>query len=99
MFNEYYFARMRYVYILQSLKNGSFYIGSTSDLKRRIQEHNDGFSASTKRYAPWRCVYFEGYSGAEDAYVRERNLKYRGQAIRQLKARLSRSILDTRRDS
>jgi len=36
-----------YVYILQSLKNSRFYIGSTTDLNRRLQEHLSGRSTYT----------------------------------------------------
>ncbi len=44
---------MYYVYILESLKNGSFYKGCTDNLKRRLNEHNAGKEIATSRYAPW----------------------------------------------
>ncbi|MFA7677206.1 MAG: GIY-YIG nuclease family protein [Candidatus Omnitrophota bacterium] len=43
---------MYYVYVLQSVNNEYIYVGSTRDLKRRIQEHNHGKSHSTKKYVP-----------------------------------------------
>ena len=42
-----------YVYILRSKKNNKIYVGSTNNLKRRIREHNEGLSKSTKPFIPW----------------------------------------------
>jgi len=44
---------MFYVYLLKSKMNNQIYIGSTSNLNRRLKEHNDGEVFSTKRYRPW----------------------------------------------
>ncbi|MBU0708889.1 GIY-YIG nuclease family protein [Patescibacteria group bacterium] len=44
--------RTYYVYVLQSLKNQPLYIGSTSNLKRRIQQHNNGNPRYTNQYRP-----------------------------------------------
>ncbi len=79
---------MRFVYLLRSRKNDSLYIGSTDNLARRVHEHNEGLSKSTKRYMPWKCIYFEGYVAPEDAYERESQLKVGGNAMGQLKRRL-----------
>ena len=43
-----------YVYILKSLKNGLIYVGSTKNLKNRMDQHNNGENLSTKAYIPWR---------------------------------------------
>jgi len=61
---------MYFVYILKSQANGSLYVGKTNNLARRIKEHNNGNSPSTKRYLPWACIYFEGYFSEEDAKTR-----------------------------
>ncbi len=57
-----------YVYILASKKNGTLYIGVTSDLLRRVHEHKcvmvPGF---TKRYAVRKLVYFEAFCRVGDA--------------------------------
>lgn len=45
---------MYYVYFLKSLKRGKPYIGYTNDLKRRLEEHNEGQSTYTNKYKPWR---------------------------------------------
>jgi len=79
---------MYYVYLLQSLRNGSLYIGCASDLKKRILEHNQNKSYHTKKYAPWRIIYFEGYISKNDAYNREKKLKLHKQGLRRLKERL-----------
>jgi len=84
---------MHYVYILQSLKNKSFYIGCTSDLSERIAAHNRGDSYHTKKYMPWEMIYFEGYRAKEDAYDRERTLKLHAQGMRRLKERLQKSFI------
>lgn len=83
---------MYYVYLLQSMKNQSLYIGCTSDLNRRIQEHNKGESFHTKKYLPWKLVYFEGYGDKSDAYNREQALKLHAQGLRRIKERLRNSL-------
>ena len=83
---------MYWVYILKSKTNNSLYVGSTSDLKRRIKEHNDGKSIYTKRYMPWDMIYLEGYFSKDDALKREHNLKYFGKAYTQLKSRIKNSL-------
>ena len=67
---------MHYVYILQSQKKSNWlYKGSTSDLKRRLQEHNAGKNFSTAPYAPFRLIYYEAYILKSDAEAREKYLK------------------------
>ncbi len=79
---------MYYVYILKSKLKKETYIGSTNDLKRRFKEHNNGVEISTKRYAPWILYYYEAYLTEKLARIREKNLKYNGNAIRELKKRI-----------
>jgi len=83
---------MYWVYIIKSKKIGSLYIGSTSNLKERPEEHNEGKSFSTKRYIPWVPVYIEGYFLKEEALLREKNLKYFGKVYSQLKRRIRKSL-------
>jgi len=78
---------MFYVYVLQSIKEGIIYIGCTSDLKRRLVEHNQGLNFSTKRYVPWKLIYYEACLDKEDATRREGYLKTT-QGGRLLKRRL-----------
>ncbi|NMB92355.1 MAG: GIY-YIG nuclease family protein [Parcubacteria group bacterium] len=83
---------MYWIYILQSKKNGSLYIGRTNNLRRRLEEHNLGKSYFTKRYKPWVCIYCEGYYHIEDMKQRERNIKYFGKVYSQLKRRIRNSL-------
>ncbi|OGZ24719.1 MAG: hypothetical protein A2896_02460 [Candidatus Nealsonbacteria bacterium RIFCSPLOWO2_01_FULL_43_32] len=62
---------MYYTYVLQSLKDKNLYIGFTSDLKRRLQQHKFGGSISTKRRLPFRCIFYEAFISKEDAKRRE----------------------------
>jgi len=79
---------MFFVYILESEQDGSYYIGSTKNLRRRIYEHNKGKSFATKRKAPFNIIYYEAYVSEKDARHREHNLKLRSRAFAQLKKRL-----------
>ena len=70
---------MYFVYILKSQKPERFYVGCTSNLKRRIDEHNLGKVVSTKAYAPWSLIYVENYSSRTTAFEREKQIKsYKG---------------------
>ena len=64
-----------YVYVLESLKDGERYIGCTSNLKKRLEEHKKGLSFSTKFRLPFKLIYFEGCLNQEDAKRREDYLK------------------------
>jgi putative endonuclease len=65
-----------YIYILASDRNGTLYIGVTTDLPRRMYEHSqgllDGFS---KAYGVGRLVYAEEFSRIDEAIAREKQLK------------------------
>lgn len=65
-----------FTYILASDRNGTLYIGVTSDMSRRIEEHRSGQSNSfTQKYRVHRLVYYEMYDSPEDAIHREKNIK------------------------
>jgi putative endonuclease len=66
---------MFHTYILRSEVTGHLYIGSTSDLTRRIDEHNAGLATATKNRGPWRLVHSEEYETRSLAVRRERYLK------------------------
>src|SRR5436190_13861773 len=66
---------MFYVYLLHSTKDNGFYIGYSTDLKRRLPEHTRGASFATKSRGPWKLVYYEAYTEREDAEGREKFLK------------------------
>lgn len=65
-----------YVYILSSGKNGTLYIGVTSDLRRRVWEHkHDLVKGFTKEYGVHDLVYYEQYEDIEQAILREKQMK------------------------
>jgi len=65
-----------WVYIIQSLKDERYYIGSSTDPnKRLIEEHNKGRVFSTKRYLPWKLVFKQEYSDIKIAMLTEKKLK------------------------
>ena len=66
---------MYFVYILQSLKDSSFYIGQCDDLDRRMSKHADGMSRYTSSKRPLRMVYFEKYPSRSLALKREKQIK------------------------
>jgi putative endonuclease len=72
----------QWVYILQSESSGRYYCGQTSDIDRRIRQHNDpeyDFSKTTKRFAgPWRLVKAIRCDDRSQATRLERSIKKRG---------------------
>jgi putative endonuclease len=87
---------MYYVYLIQSSVSGELYIGSTHNINKRLLEHNTNKSTSTKNRGPWLLVYCEAYKAKQDATLREHRLKYYGQALNELKKRISGSLELTR---
>jgi putative endonuclease len=64
------------VYILASKRNGTLYAGVTSDLHRRIWEHQQGVTEGfTKRYRVHQLVYFELHDDMLAAITREKQIK------------------------
>ena len=66
---------MFYVYLLDSITANGFYIGYSTDLRRRLIEHKQGASFATKHRGPWNLIYYEAYIDQRDAQGRERYLK------------------------
>ncbi len=81
-----------YVYILKSKQHNWLYIGCTSDLVKRLIEHNSGKSFTTKKYLPLELVYYEAYLSKIDAFEREKKLKYFGSSVAKLKKRIKNSL-------
>ena len=73
------------VYFLYSKKADRYYIGSTSDIRRRIDEHNKGYCEATKFLRPLGLVFFQEYASLSDA----RKIEYK------LKKLKSRKIIET----
>ena len=65
-----------YVYILASGKNGTLYIGVTSDLVKRVYEHKQGLiKGFTKKYAIYTLIYYEIINDINSAITREKHIK------------------------
>ncbi len=64
------------VYMLASKRNGTLYLGVTSDLVRRIWEHKNNLAEGfSKRYKVHRLVWYEAHESMESAITREKRLK------------------------
>jgi len=85
-----------YVYILARRRNGTLYVGVTSDLVKRVYEHKsdlvDGF---TKKYGVHNLVYYETVDSIDSAIAREKQLKKWNRAW---KVRLVEKVNPVRRD-
>jgi len=64
------------VYILASQRNGTLYVGVTSNLPKRVWEHREGFvEGFTKQYDVKRLVWYEVHGEAIAAITREKQIK------------------------
>ena len=67
---------MHYVYRIRSLRYPDReYTGSTSDLRSRLRQHNDGCCDYTRPFKPWKVVWYGAYEEAQRARDFERYLK------------------------
>ena len=64
-----------FVYILKCLNAERYYTGCTSNLSRRLNEHNSFKVRSTKSYVPWKIIYTEVFESKSDAFQREKVIK------------------------
>lgn len=63
------------MYILKSLKNGSYYIGISKYPFQRLEEHNKGYVRYTRNLTPWNLVFIQRFESVEEARRVERALK------------------------
>jgi putative endonuclease len=66
---------MFFVYVLNSINRNYIYVGLTSDLKRRLSDHNQGYNSTTKQYAPFKTILVEEFATRALARGREKYLK------------------------
>ena len=64
-----------FIYILQSLKDGKYYIGETADVQARLLFHNSGLQRSRRNRIPFRLVLTEQYDDRHQALKREKQIK------------------------
>lgn len=74
----------------------SFMWASLPDLKSRLIEHNRGFNSSTKRYVPWKLIYYEARISKSDAKRREKYFKTT-QGRRLLKRRIKDYLYESKK--
>ena len=69
-------TKLFYVYILASQRNGTLYVGVTSNLTQRLWQHRNGqVEGFTKKYGVKCLVYFELHETAIEAFTREKQIK------------------------
>ena len=81
-----------YAYILYSLHDKGFYIGSTTDLKLRLIKHIKGEVTATKFRRPLKLIHYEYFINKKDAMSREEYLKS-GYGRKNLKEMLKRTLI------
>ena len=65
-----------FLYIMANRRNGTIYLGATSDLVKRAWEHRNGLiEGFTKRYECYLLVWYEACDSIESARIRERQMK------------------------
>jgi len=68
-------AQKYFVYTLLSLKTLDIYTGLTTDLRKRLEEHNRGMVSMTNIRIPFKLIHYEYFVNLEDAKARENFLK------------------------
>lgn len=84
---------MYYVYIIYSHKHKKLYKGSTSDLKKRLIDHNRGKTKSTSNGRPWALIHYQGFLNKDDALREELFLKS-GKGRERIRYLLQKTIKD-----
>lgn len=80
-----------YIYTLFSQKDHKFYVGFTTDLKKRLTEHSHGLVMSTRKRRPLLLIHYEYFINQADAKAREEFLKS-GFGRDQMKQALKRTL-------
>jgi putative endonuclease len=83
---------MQYVYTLISLADHRLYVGTTFDLRKRLERHNSGFVQATKNRLPLKLIHYESYSELSDAKRREKYLKG-GKGHNELKVQIQDALI------
>lgn len=66
---------MPFVYVLKSMKNGRYYVGSTNDLTRRMAEHKRGKTKYTRNSGPYKLIYKRSFRTLKEARQKEYQIK------------------------
>lgn len=73
------------------MRDGTWYTGCITDLRKRLDQHNEGKSKYTNVHRPYELIYYEACLNKDDAFARERYLKS-GMGKRYVKNRLKRHL-------
>ena len=88
---------MYYVYIIQNTDSHELYSGYTTDLKRRLVEHNNqGKKFTTRKNGKWIIIYAEAYRSEENARIREYRIKHNGNTKKELFKRINECMLESK---
>ena len=63
------------VYVIESLRDETWYTGMSKDVTNRLKEHNAGKNRFTKGHRPWKIIYKENFPDWPEARLREKYLK------------------------
>ena len=66
---------MFYTYALNSLERNYIYVGITSDIERRVKEHNSGKNKTTRPYRPFELIFEKEFQTRTEARTEEKKLK------------------------
>ncbi|MGO9244833.1 MAG: GIY-YIG nuclease family protein [Verrucomicrobiia bacterium] len=66
---------MYFVYVLQSIRTGRFYVGQCDHLVERFREHQRGANLATRNRGPWWMPYYEIHVTRSEALRREHDIK------------------------
>ena len=69
------YTAVAFLYILHSETSNRYYVGSTNDLARRLEEHGRSHSLATRGRGPWKLVHQELFASLADARRRELQIK------------------------
>ena len=66
---------MFYVYVIESMVDGDYYKGFTTNYLTRLNQHNNGESKYTKLKIPWKLIFVQEFSSKTEALKQEKKLK------------------------
>ncbi len=83
---------MYYVYVITEQETGKRYVGFTSDLRKRIAQHNGPRGSRYTQKGKWILAYYEAFLNKQDALKREKKLKQDGRSKYHLFQRIKKSL-------
>lgn len=84
--------KMFFVYVLISKVDNNLYIGQTTNLEKRLKEHNSGKTKSIKHRIPFKIIYFEKAENRKEA--REKELKFKSHYMREKFKKINADVVE-----